>query len=738
MEDLSGVQFGQYRLVSQLGQGGMAIVYKAYQASMDRYVAVKILPRHYAAEPGFSARFEQEARVIARLEHPHILPVHDFGKAGDYTYLVMRFVQAGSLSQTLHGQPAPISLIRKVIAQIGDALDYAHSRGVVHRDVKPSNILIDERGNCLLTDFGIAKMVESSAYFTKTGAFIGTPAYMSPEQAQGDTVDGRSDLYSLGIVLYEMATGAPPFDAETPVAAAIKHIYDPLPLPRRRNPLLAEGMERVILKALAKDRESRYQTAAELAADLERELTRPPANPETVVDRTVVVPPDLPQEAPIGEDPAWTAVEPDYRKARTIPVSSENAPAAAPGGKQIDHTRRPRSGKPLLLALGAALAVGVCLLGLAIFVPRFLSGLPGPSGVPTPGIALPATLTPPPATSPSIRPIFPTAPPAEEPVAAPENTAEDGPQLAPISIQNLGSLQPISENPAGPDALLHDLELLTEGDLVAAASADGSILYLYQLDEALQPVTIRMEGDVRADHLDLSPGGDRLATTGGFTGDFHVWDTASGQLLFVIKDQTAGLFKNYPFTWSPDGRSLAIGKDDGTTEVWNGETQELSVTLERQSQPISGLAWSPDGRLASGSTDNTIRIWDIENGSWTRQLEGHSADVISLSWAPDGARLASAAAQGFLADGVRIWNPETGEEIAAFANQERINHLSWSPDGSLLAYSDGERIRFWDAVNETIIEGVEMAGSESMWSADGRRLYLYTPSQIKVWGVLEE
>ena len=199
MESLSGRLFGVYRIVEPLGAGGMASVYKAYQPSVDRYVALKILPSQLAKDPGFLARFEQEAKMLANFQHPHILPVHDFGESDGFTYIVMPFIKTGTLSAALQGNPLPFEQIKRVITQVGDALDCAHSQGLVHRDVKPSNILLDERGNCLLADFGIAKMLEGTESLTATGGLVGTPRYMSPEQGMGQTIDGRSDVYALGV-----------------------------------------------------------------------------------------------------------------------------------------------------------------------------------------------------------------------------------------------------------------------------------------------------------------------------------------------------------------------------------------------------------------------------------------------------------------------------------------------------------------------------------------------------------
>ena len=290
MEDLTGKKLGLYEIVAPLGEGGMAAVYKAYQPSMNRYVALKILPQSLAKDPQFAGRFQQEARVLAKLQHPHVLPVFDFGEAEGYTYIVMPLVESGTLTELLQGRPLSLKQIRSLISQIGEALDYAHARGLVHRDVKPSNVLVDGRGNCMLTDFGLAKIVEGSAKFTDTGGILGTPAYMSPEQGRGLPIDGRSDIYSLGVMLYEMATGKPPFDAETPIAIVFKHIQDPLPPPAALNPDLPEAVERVILKTLAKDPGDRFQTAREMVAALQAAI------PETLSGSAAATQPSPPKQ----------------------------------------------------------------------------------------------------------------------------------------------------------------------------------------------------------------------------------------------------------------------------------------------------------------------------------------------------------------------------------------------------------------------------------------------------------
>jgi len=287
MEDLTGKQFGHYQIVTPLGEGGMAAVYKAYQPSMERYVAIKVLPRHMASTEEFLNRFRREAKLLAQLQHPNILPVFDYGESEGYPYIVMPFVPSGTLADLIDNQQLPLEKVRRIMNQIGDALAYAHGRGMIHRDIKPSNVLIDESGNCLLTDFGLARMVESSIKITTSGTVLGTPAYMSPEQGAGSEIDHRSDIYSLGIILYEMVTGRVPYNAETPIAVVFKHIQDPLPSARKLNPDLPESVELVLLKALTKSPEDRYQTMGEFMNAIRSAISESPQGDIPAEKKTV-------------------------------------------------------------------------------------------------------------------------------------------------------------------------------------------------------------------------------------------------------------------------------------------------------------------------------------------------------------------------------------------------------------------------------------------------------------------
>jgi serine/threonine protein kinase len=274
-DPLLGKQLGSFEILEVIGQGGMALVYKARQPAMNRSVALKVLSSPMMVNPAFLARFKQEAQMIASLEHTHILPVYDLGEQDGWVFIAMRYMSHGTLTARIAQGPIPLKDVSRWIEQIGSALDYAHQRGVIHRDVKPSNVLLDAQGNAFLADFGIAKWSEGSISLTGSGV-IGTPQYMSPEQGQGLKIDGRSDEYSLAVMAYEMIIGRPPFDGETPLAIVLKHITEPLTPPISINPRVPQPVSDVISKALSKDPNDRYPTTAAFAQALSAVIAAAP------------------------------------------------------------------------------------------------------------------------------------------------------------------------------------------------------------------------------------------------------------------------------------------------------------------------------------------------------------------------------------------------------------------------------------------------------------------------------
>ncbi|HKY55069.1 MAG TPA: serine/threonine-protein kinase [Anaerolineales bacterium] len=309
-----GENVGPYRIIEQLGQGGMATVFKAYHAFLDRYVAIKALHPAFNQDPNFEARFQREARVVAKLEHPHIVPVYDYAEHEKRPYLVMKFIEGDTLKARLDTGPLPSEDIVSIVDAVGSALAYAHRQGVLHRDIKPSNVLVAKDGQIYLADFGLARMAQLGESTLSSDTIMGTPQYISPEQAMGiKELDERTDLYSFGVMLYEMIVGKVPFNADTPFSVIHDHIYSPLPLPHTVNPNVPESVERVLLKALAKERDDRYENVAQMVTafkDAWAEARIPVQGPQDTFIN-ISQPLTRPAKAVPKPEPIKTIVEPE-------------------------------------------------------------------------------------------------------------------------------------------------------------------------------------------------------------------------------------------------------------------------------------------------------------------------------------------------------------------------------------------------------------------------------------------
>ena len=271
MNALVGKSLGQFRIVERIGAGGMATVFKAYQPVLDRYVAVKVLPDYHARDPIFKERFLREARAVARLDHTNIVQIYLFGEEENITYIVMQYVDGGTLKDTLKQSGAlAVTEALKFVIQAAEGLGAAHQQGIIHRDVKPANMLLRKDGHLLLSDFGIVKILEGTTNLTRVGTGIGTPQYMSPEQGTGQAVDASSDIYSLGIVLFHCLTGRVPFNADSPLTITVKHLNDPLPIAFLRHVNVPAQIEQVIVKMTAKAPADRFQTTSECVGELVR------------------------------------------------------------------------------------------------------------------------------------------------------------------------------------------------------------------------------------------------------------------------------------------------------------------------------------------------------------------------------------------------------------------------------------------------------------------------------------
>ncbi|MEJ2749023.1 MAG: protein kinase [Anaerolineae bacterium] len=342
-----GTTVGAYEIVEKLGKGGMATVYKAYHAALDRHVAIKVLHATFKDDESFLRRFSREAKVVAKLEHAHIVPVYDFAEHDGYPYLVMRYIEGETLKERMGQGMLPKSEIVRVATAVAQALDYAHQQGVLHRDIKPSNILLTKGGGVYIADFGLARIAQAGESTLSQDMIMGTPQYISPEQARGETnIDGRTDVYSFAIVLYELVTGRVPFQSDTSYAIIHAQIFDPPPPPSQLNAKIGPALEAVLLKALSKSPDDRYQTAGALAAALRGALL----------------------ESPTDIAPAGAAVLPDYTPLGVTQVQAETPPpladlSEAPGSAEtaVPPTEGPPPQKRRRWVTAVGILVGICL-----------------------------------------------------------------------------------------------------------------------------------------------------------------------------------------------------------------------------------------------------------------------------------------------------------------------------------------------------------------------------------------
>ena len=378
-------KIGRYEIKQEIGRGGMATVYEAYDPRFERTVALKMLPREFMHEAEFRARFTREARTIATLEHPAIVPVYDFGEEGGQPFLVMRLMTGGSLSDRLAEGPIPIDEAAVILKRLGSALDRAHKMGIIHRDLKPSNVLFDQYGDAFLADFGIVHVSSSTNALTASGSLVGTPTYMSPEQVYGDKqLDGRSDIYALGVILFQMLTGHTPYDADTPARMMMKHVMDPVPQILSLRPDLPPACNEIINKAMAKERDERFSSATDLSSALtavtEKGLEKPAM--EKLEAELSEMQAELLEEAPAPPaTPVRTTSVPLDTATATPEVPPPPPPADTGSGSVSFPTPTPQtqtggtsSGIPKWIWGVVALIVVVCLGGVALIASSISDG----------------------------------------------------------------------------------------------------------------------------------------------------------------------------------------------------------------------------------------------------------------------------------------------------------------------------------------------------------------------------
>lgn len=363
-----GENVGPYRITEQLGQGGMATVYKAYHAALDRYVALKALHPAFNEDKSFAARFQREARVVAKLEHPNIVPIYDYAEHESRPYLVMKYIEGDTLKARLLQGPLSSEEINQVVDSVGSALAYAHQQGILHRDIKPSNVLIGTDGIMYLADFGLARIAQASESTLSSDSIMGTPQYISPEQAMGKKeLDEGTDIYSFGVMLYEMVVGQVPFTADTPFSIIHDHIYSPLPMPRAINPQVPESVERVLLKALAKERADRYDTVPSLVKAFK----------------------DAWREAGVPMQGTSITMKP-----RTVKTAPKAAQVAEPAAATVAAQKVPQKKRSPWMFIAGGVVILLCgALGAFVLLRRGV--LPPTASIPQTVVASPTVFSPP-------------------------------------------------------------------------------------------------------------------------------------------------------------------------------------------------------------------------------------------------------------------------------------------------------------------------------------------------------
>ncbi len=670
MSNLVGQTLGQYQIVDKIGRGGMANVYRAVQSSIGREVAVKVLPPEFLRDQTFLSRFTREVEVIASLQHPHILPVYDFGEQDGLPFIVMAYLPGGSLVDVIHqyGEKLPLDQVADYIRQIAGALDFAHRKGIIHRDLKPNNVLLDEQGHAYLADFGIAWIEESTAHLTGS-SIIGTPAYVAPEMANQGGVSPLVDVYALAVTLYQLVTGRLPYQAETPMGVLMAHLSKPIPDARVHRPDLPDAVQAVIQKGMSKDPAQRYGSCMELAKDLSvailSDVRSGLADMTTLVDRTP--PPD----------------------GLTMDIGSTPLPAPV----------RQRGSLPVIwwVIAGVIIVAGIVTLIAFGLPPKDDQSAAIPTAVET---AAPvsnteaATLPPPSADLPNAAPL-------------------------PVHLPEVGTLPEGAFNRLGKGTIL-DIALSPDGSILAVGGSLG--VYFYQTG-GYKPIWL---GETTGPVEDLAFSADGT-TIAAASDKFIVWDNASGEQQFsydawpYIVDQVA---------LSPDG-SLLAGSEQGGTEllIWdltgasdNAEPQTLEEAHERS---LTGIAFSPDGsKLITGSDDGTAIIWDVAELKPLVTLRGHTDSVEEVIWSPGGDRVATGSSDG----SIMIWDAASGDRLNMLTGSGfGIYSLAWSSDGGTLVSGEYTSVLVWDVTSGDLLLEFDSGHTDSVdglaLSPDGTTLY---------------
>jgi serine/threonine protein kinase/Tol biopolymer transport system component len=688
MMERLGQQLGNYRLTRLLGQGGFAEVYLGEHPVLGTTVAIKVLHTQVMQEN--VALFQQEAHLLASLRHPHIVRILDFGVDKRIPYLVMDYTPNGTL-RTRHarGTRLPVSTVIGYVQQIAEALQYAHDHKVVHRDVKPENMLIGEHGEILLSDFGIA-LIAHSSHYQSVRDLAGTIAYMAPEQIQAHPRPA-SDQYSLGIVAYEWLCGTCPFHGTFP-EIAVKHSVTPPPLLREHLPTLLPDVEQVILMALAKQPEERFVSVRTFAAALEqasqdmlptqqlrpKSISSPVPTPSSLSDAVTAPPISEAVLTPPSNQPFVSSVRsttPSNPPVTQAPPTLHNLPTPTKTTSKPIVSRR-----AVLIGVAGVVAMAAVGVGIYSILQQRSSGSVG---------------TPP----------NPTVTPRYQPFTYTGHT---------------DSVRAVAWSP--------------DGKRIVSASFDGTVRVLNASDGS--------EVFIYTGHTDSvwsvawSPDGKRIAS-GSRDNTAQVWNASDGSHVFTYTGHASNDVNTV--AWSPDGKLIASGSDDKMVQVWNASDGSHVFTYTGHTELMWSVAWSPDGKwIASGSRDNTVQVWNARGGNKVFTYQGHSGTVKAVAWSPDGKRIVS----GSDDKTAQVWNASDGSS-SVFIYKGHTNtvwSVAWSPDGKQIASGSLDKtVQVWnagDGNNMFTYKGhTDLVGSVA-WSPYGKWIASGSSDKtVQVWSV---